>query len=123
MNDITQAAERLRQLQNGEAYWDIYAPLCKSEDELLDDHDANDRAAVIDAYLAEHASDDGELITEAWLDTINKRSKGSTVWDLSDRIELIQAHGAWYLIAEQPYARISGITTRGQLRLLLRALS
>lgn len=120
MGDVKQAAERLRRLRNGEAYYDIYRPLVASDDELLDDHDSDDRALVIEAYLAEHLADADEPITYEWWLTIASEEHGF-IWigdwwlDFSDGIVLF----------ESPSESLSlpHITTRGQLRKLLSALS
>jgi hypothetical protein len=58
-DDVLAAATRLRRLKAGESLAAVYGPLCETHG-----HEGNlwlcDRAALADAYLAEHPADDAE---------------------------------------------------------------
>ena len=55
MSDVRAAAERLRRIYAGEAYYTVYG--CNY---LQGRHQERDERLLIDAYLAEHPADEAE---------------------------------------------------------------
>lgn len=115
MSDVKQSAERLRRKINGESVESIYGCDMTWVQEIEDDK------TLAEAYLAEHLHDDDEPITESFL-----RELGF----LSDRFDcrglnLCVGHNClswlWARMHVNNYG-LFDITTRGQVRLLVKAL-
>ena len=113
MQEITLAAERLRQYNAGEPNEPgKYTAI--SFDEAL---------TLANAYLAEHHADDGELISDSWMDaTFGRRHGGNTFWKIAANMILFRHADGFTLNRHDPHASISNITTRGQLRRLIEVL-
>jgi hypothetical protein len=84
--------------------------------------------ALARCYLSDHPQDDGELVTEEWLDRVLPMKNDSN-WTLFKhmplQIEIEGPHGGfwlWILTDEEVPHRIREIKTRGDVRLLCRAL-
>jgi len=112
-NEVNQAAERLR--VRIEANW-VYDKRTKEYERICDD-----AFTVVRAYLAEHAPDDDEPITEELLDAVAKEWLETGTCNLAieyfgtgDKIDIGSINGLDLV----PCRRF----TRGQLRLLLRVL-
>ncbi len=93
----------------------------------------DDRKVLADAYLCEHSADEGEPIDEAWLRSGGFIDDGTMTVRLKHVVNGRQTelcttlpHGGWFIgqnIREKIlYVEIAAPQTRGQLRLLLRAL-
>lgn len=124
MTDPTAAAERLRRSKQ-----EIRGPFRVYGGAWGAKIDA-DRRIVVDAYLAEHAADDAELITEEWVrshfaERLPRVTAVRVYSATKDPIGIscdvmFWEHGAISVCISN--FRLPHITTRGQLRLLLRAL-
>lgn len=115
MSDTKQAAERLRRLAAGESWVAIYGDAEDSEGCL------RDRFTVANAFLAEHAADDDEPITEEWW---HSQCCVETITIPIDDDWYISWNGCSdvWLHSDSDALPLPHITTRGQLKLLLRAL-
>lgn len=115
INDVKEAAERLRVCEN-QAH--LYILRVKGH---VGQTIERDRGILARAYLAEHPADDGEAVTAEWLEVVG----------LSDAIELpeqfgIQFYpdgyaGLWYYYGPGKDLRIE-CKTRGDVRRLCKAL-
>ena len=115
MSEVNQAAERLRRAAISD-FSDYPADL-----QMLFDALATDRQLLANAYLAANLPDDDEPITEAWItETYGKRDGAFGNWTIGS-LELVCCFG-WHLSRANPMVTINYIKTRGQLRLLLKAL-
>jgi hypothetical protein len=65
MNDVKEAAERLRRNAEGEHLTDIYRDFKLPVEQYM-----KDKLETSKAYLTEHPADDGEAITEDWLRSV-----------------------------------------------------
>ena len=115
MSDITQAADRLRRYYQSRKQHGSFPPYASQRD---------DEATLAEAYLADHPSDDGELITEEWLSTFATTQGGAhAMWSVGDFTILLHGYRDGYFLHRSiPYVRVDGITTRGQLRRLIEVL-
>lgn len=102
------AAERLRRANRSCI---DYAALCESDARVV-----RDSLALAEAYLSEHLPDDGEAIDEAWLAVTGWEKGGLCMW-LGEYLTWSSRRGVFVGMYPQSHIR-----TRGQLRLLLRAL-
>lgn len=77
-----------------------------------------DRATIADAYLAEHHPDDGDQITEDWINSLSLHDRTLTIeyWIRDGRVRIGSVCGCDIVPSIM-------ITTRGQLRRLIAALS
>lgn len=120
MSQVKQAAERLRRLAAGEDAYDIQRKDAPQRYEA-------DLKTVANAFLAEHLPDDDEAIDAHWLN-INYESEHNYVmnvstYTISARHDLIARQWSDTDIRVCLYGYFQPhITTRGQLRQILRAL-
>lgn len=122
-----EAAERVRRINAGESYQSVYA--CEWVGGGFLDRDKNE---IVDAYLAEHPADDGELITcndGPWLVSLGGKQSGGcgNCYFFGDGVEvwLFDEHlrdkdDGQESVLDAGH-RVSN-PTRGQLRRLLDAL-
>lgn len=117
MTDLNQAAERLRRLasQLEQTFGVQYCTMTMRDD-------INELEANAKAYLAEHAADDGELITREWWQSLSC-VETCCIWLDDDTWLDWGSEAGVYLCTESSTIDLPHITTRGQLRMLLRALN
>jgi hypothetical protein len=122
MSEVSQAAERLRRYYSEDELTaeQLYGVSClERADELWHE----DNARLAQAYLDEHATDDGEPITEAWL-MENYLARDWGRWRRFDMANIsIYADGSEVQVwSEFGGFHFERVTTRGKLRRLLEAL-
>lgn len=126
MSDKMQdAISRLRRMKGCRETSDEIYPLLPMGHGPLRDKDT-----LAEAYLAEHPADDGELMDYDFLDGLlpSKLGRG---WIVNESLSVFSSRRGFVLIAgqggandsEESFAIREPIKTRGELRLLLKALS
>lgn len=124
MSEVNQAAERLRRLKDEPYTGNGAYPIGESEN-ALDRLQNEDRRLLADAYLAEHLPDDDEPLSVEFLDTLSQRSvsieSGYCEWDLQRLVWARRFAGGCIEVRCHDLS-LRRITTRGQLRQLLKAL-
>ena len=116
MNNVTEAATRLREYashnQSGQPYSDWeYQDGCTDSESRIDDAEL-----IIESYLAEHPADDQYDITPEWLEQIDESLRTSCL-----RIERPDETWNWMAMFEGVHLR--DVSTKGEVRLLFRALT
>lgn len=127
MSDVRLAAERLRQVENADQIPAVYKDFKFPHEKYM-----LDRLETSLAYLAEHPADDGDVITEEWLDrelvkrpdectfkrwTYHATNGGVAVMKIDDRFCI----EVWSLLYGNAEIR-SEKATVGQLLMLCNAL-
>lgn len=114
MTAISESVERLRDHLSGGDPYPFDAGVMQ----------AGDNETLASAYLAEHPADEHEPVDEAWLRSLLPTASGDHFYFHRDKLTVYISgwQGIRFMVGCSQYSNSLQLESRGQLRLLCRAL-